>query len=153
MKTANIHSFESMAALDGDGIRYAVFFTGCPLGCVYCQNRAISSGGVGKPYSVAELAQVFRSLADSGVHNLNLVTPTHYTLQIAQALELAAPTVPVVYNCGGYELPETLELMRGRVQVFLPDYGQIKKSPPAVKTKPQGGDVYACKTFFSRLTI
>ena len=99
-----------------------VFFTGCPLGCVYCQNRAISSGGVGKPYSVAELAQVFRSLADSGVHNLNLVTPTHYTLQIAQALELAAPTVPVVYNCGGYELPETLELMRGRVQVFLPDF-------------------------------
>ncbi len=99
----------------------AVFFTGCPLGCVYCQNRAISSGGVGKPYTVAELAQTFELLQAQGVHNIDLVTPTHYTPQIVSALDAARLSIPVVYNCSGYELPETLELLRGRVNIFLPD--------------------------------
>lgn len=99
-----------------------VFFTGCPLGCVYCQNRAISSGGVGKPYTVAELAQTFELLQHQGVHNINLVTPTHYTPQIVEAIDMAKLSIPVVYNCSGYELPETLELLRGRVNIFLPDF-------------------------------
>ncbi len=100
----------------------AVFFTGCPLGCVYCQNKAISSGGAGRVYSVGELARLFESLQAQGIHNINLVTPTHYTPQIVSALDEAHLRVPVVYNCSGYELPETLELLRGRVNIFLPDF-------------------------------
>ncbi len=99
-----------------------VFFTGCPLGCVYCQNKSISSGGVGRAYSVGELADLFLSLQAQGVHNINLVTPTHFTPQIAEALDKARLSVPVVYNCSGYELPETLEMLRGRVGIFLPDF-------------------------------
>ncbi len=100
----------------------AVFFSGCPLGCIYCQNREISHGGVGREVSVSELADIFRRLEASGVHNLNLVTPTQYTPQTVEALDLAKPQIPVVYNCGGYESTETLELTRGRVQIFLPDF-------------------------------
>ncbi len=100
----------------------AVFFSGCPMGCVYCQNREISSGGVGRVYTVRELADIFLDLQAHGVHNLNLVTPTHCTLQIVEALDLARLKIPVVYNCGGYELPETLGLLAGRVSIYLPDF-------------------------------
>lgn len=100
----------------------AVFFVGCSLGCVFCQNRAIRSPSAGHPVSVEELAAVFRDLEAQGVHNLNLVTPTHYADAVAAALELARPAVPVVWNSGGYELPATLAKLKGLVDVYLPDY-------------------------------
>ena len=99
-----------------------VFFSGCTLGCIFCQNREISAGGFGKVITPQRLADIFREMEGQGVHNLNLVTPTQFTPQIVAALDLARPGIPVVYNCGGYERTETLDTLRGRVSVFLPDF-------------------------------
>ena len=99
-----------------------VFFSGCNLGCVYCQNRKISRFAVGKAVSVNELAETFIQLQKSGVHNINLVTPSHYVSQISEALDLAKLQIPVVYNSSGYDLCDALEMLDGRVRVFLPDF-------------------------------
>lgn len=107
-----------ISGTEGSG---TVFFSGCTLGCVFCQNREISRGGTGREVTIEHLADIFKRLEGQGVHNLNLVTPTHFTPQILQALELAKPTVPVVMNCGGYERVETLRQWEGKVQVYLPD--------------------------------
>ena len=99
----------------------AVFFAGCNLGCVYCQNRAISrNGAAGKTLTPSQLRRVFDRLAGLGVHNLNLVTPTHFAPAICEALADPFP-LPVVYNCGGYESVETLRRLAGKVDVYLPD--------------------------------
>lgn len=107
-----------ISGTEGSG---TVFFSGCTLGCVFCQNREISRGGTGREVTIEHLADIFKRLEGQGVHNLNLVTPTHFTPQILQALELAKPTVPIVMNCGGYERVETLLQWEGKVQVYLPD--------------------------------
>ena len=99
-----------------------VFFSGCNLGCVYCQNRKISRFSVGKVISVNELAETFLQLQESGVHNINLVTPSHYVSQISEALDLAKLQIPVVYNSSGYDLCDALEMLDGKVRVFLPDF-------------------------------
>ena len=85
-----------------------VFFSGCNLGCVYCQNRKISRFSVGKVISVNELAETFLQLQESGVHNINLVTPSHYVSQISEALDLAQLSIPIIYNSSGYDLCDTL---------------------------------------------
>ncbi len=103
----------------------AVFFSGCNLGCVYCQNRAISGGAAGKEISISRLAEIFFELKQKGAWNINLVTPTHYIPQIREALLLAKQQglqLPVVYNCGGYEKVESLEMLDGLVDVYLPDF-------------------------------
>ena len=101
----------------------AIFFSGCPLKCVYCQNRDISHGGIGKEISVFRLAEIFTELQEKGVHNINLVSPTQYADKIRDALDLVRGKlkIPVVYNTGGYELPEEIEKMAGYVDVFLTD--------------------------------
>lgn len=99
----------------------AVFFSGCTLKCVFCQNTEISAGNFGRELTPRQLADVFLRLQEQGVHNLNLVTPTHYTDQILEALALAKPVIPVVMNCGGYERAETLRRWEGYVDVYLPD--------------------------------
>ena len=99
----------------------AVFFAGCNLRCVFCQNRAISRGAAGEAVSVPRLREIFRSLRDQGVHNLNLVTPTHYSDVIAEALEGLDLDIPVVWNCSGYESVETLRRLEGLVQIYMPD--------------------------------
>ena len=99
----------------------AVFFSGCPLKCVFCQNLPISSGGFGRAVSVKRLAKIYEELIADGVHNINLVNPTHFVRAIIESLPRPLP-VPVVYNTGGYELPETVSHLQGRVQVYLPDY-------------------------------
>ena len=98
----------------------AVFFSGCPLHCVYCQNHVISSGGQGRELSAAQLRAVAERLAASGVHNINLVSPTHFSHVVAELLEKPLP-VPVVYNCGGYERVEILRALEGKIQIWLPD--------------------------------
>ncbi len=98
----------------------AVFFSGCNLGCVYCQNREISFSLRGKTLDVPALRALFARLRDSGVHNLNLVTATPYADVIAEALE-APPGIPVVWNSSGYEGLETLRMLEGKVDVYLPD--------------------------------
>ena len=109
----------------------AVFFAGCPLGCVYCQNYALSRGREGQPVTVERLSEIFRELEAKGVHNLNLVTGTQYAPGILRALDLAAPAVPVVWNTSGYETVETVRALSRRVQVFLPDMKYALTAPAA----------------------
>lgn len=97
-----------------------VFFSGCPLRCVFCQNSVISQAGYGKPVTVDRLREIFRELVAQGAHNINLVTPTHFTHAILEALKDPLP-VPVVWNTGGYETLETLQKLDGTVQIYLPD--------------------------------
>lgn len=98
----------------------AVFFSGCPLRCVFCQNSAISREGFGRPVSEARLREIFEELIAQGAHNINLVTPTHFAGAIARVLERPLG-VPVVWNTGGYERVETLRTLEGKVQIYLPD--------------------------------
>ena len=114
-----LHKWEE-PALAGSGGSGAIFFSGCALGCAYCQNRAISRSPVGTPMDSAALRSAMEDLIARGAENIDLVTPTQYLPTILPALETPLP-VPVVYNCGGYERPETLELLRGKVDIFLPD--------------------------------
>ena len=99
----------------------AVFFSGCNLRCVFCQNHSISAEGVGKRITTARLREIFEELIAQGAHNINLVTPTHFVPWILPALEPPLP-VPVVYNCGGYESVETLRQLEGLVDIYLPDF-------------------------------
>ena len=100
----------------------AVFFAGCPLGCVYCQNYALSRGRAGETVSVERLAAIFSELETKGVHNLNLVTGTQFVPQILESLSIAAPKLPVVWNTSGYETVETVDALSERVSIFLPDF-------------------------------
>lgn len=100
-----------------------MFFTGCTLGCVFCQNGQISHGPVeGRKVTPQELSDIFFDLIAQGAHNINLVTPTHFVPQIRQALLVKKLPVPVVYNTSGYERVETLRSLEGLVDIYLPDY-------------------------------
>ncbi len=98
----------------------AVFFSGCSLGCGFCQNTKISHGRFGQAITTDRLREIFEDLIAQGAHNINLVTPTHFLPSILPALTPKLP-VPVVYNCGGYESVETLKALEGKVDVYLPD--------------------------------
>ena len=103
----------------------AVFFTGCNLRCCFCQNRDIAIGDSGLEITVGRLSEIFLELQEKGAANINLVTGTHYIPQIITALDGAREqglSVPVVYNCGGYENVEALKLLEGYVDIYLPDY-------------------------------
>ena len=124
---AGLHMWEEpvISGTRGSG---TVFFSGCTLGCVFCQNHEISAQGVGKPVTVERLGEIFRELIRQGAHNINLVTPGHFAPWVAQALEPPLP-VPVVCNTGGYERVETLRLLEGKVQVYLPDMKYALEEP------------------------
>lgn len=119
---ASLHMWEepSVSGTRGSG---TIFFSGCNLRCVYCQNRDISHAAVGKLLDGNGLAALFFKLRDAGAHNINLVTPTPYAFQLADVLERVKPSlgIPIVYNCGGYESVETLKRLDGLVDVYLPD--------------------------------
>lgn len=124
---AALHYWEE-PCISGSRGSGAVFFSYCPLGCVYCQNREISRGDAGKEIPVSRLAEIFLELQGKQAHNINLVTPTHYVPQIILALREAKEkglSIPVVFNCGGYEKPETLKLLEGLVDVWLPDFKYV----------------------------
>lgn len=118
---AGLHFFEEpfISGKNGSG---TVFFSGCSLGCVYCQNEVVSHKNYGKDITVRRLADIFRELADKGAENINLVTPTHYSFAIKQALDIYRPPVPVIYNTSGYELPGVIKSLEGYVDVFLFDF-------------------------------
>jgi len=97
-----------------------VFFSGCNLRCVFCQNSAISREGFGKPVTAERLREIFQELIAQGAHNIDLVTPTHFAHVLRKALDRPLE-VPVVWNTGGYESVETLKTLEGRVQIYLPD--------------------------------
>lgn len=114
-----LHPWEE-PALAGNGGSGAIFFGGCTLGCRYCQNAAISGAPVGQTVDSRGLRQIMETLIAQGAENIDLVTPTHFLPTILPALEPKLP-VPVVYNCGGYERVETLRLLEGKVDIYLPD--------------------------------
>lgn len=99
-----------------------VFFCGCNLRCKFCQNHTISRGDGGKTVTVDELARIYLRLQESGVHNINLVTPSHYVRAVAQSLEAARLRIPVVYNSGGYDSVEGLRTLEGKVNIYMPDF-------------------------------
>ena len=104
------------------GVRGAgtVFFSGCPLGCVFCQNESISHENFGKPIPVDRLRAIFHELIAQGAHNIDLVNPTHFAHAVMEALSEPLP-VPVVWNSGGYDRVETLRALEGKIGVYLPD--------------------------------
>ncbi len=127
---ASLHMWEEpcISGKKGSG---AVFFSGCPLGCIFCQNRDIASARAGRAVTVEHLAHIFLDLQDQGAANLNLVTGVHFVPQIIEALDLAREqglSLPVVYNSGGYEKKETLGLLSGYVDVYLPDFKYMDAS-------------------------
>lgn len=124
MALATLHMWEE-PCISGDAGSGAVFFSGCNLRCVYCQNFEIAASGKGKPISVSELSETFLSLQEKGAANINLVTPDHYITEIAKAVLLAKENglqLPVVYNGSGYEKPEVICGLLGIVDIFLTDF-------------------------------
>ncbi len=117
---AALHQWEEppVSGRNGSG---AVFFSGCPLGCVFCQNDQISRQGFGQSVTEARLGEIIRELVAQGAHNINLVSPTHYAHVLRRVLAAEKPPVPVVWNTGGYERVETLRGLEGLVDVYLPD--------------------------------
>lgn len=121
---AALHMWEE-PCISGSKGSGAVFFTGCGLRCCFCQNREIAIGKDGCEINVKRLAEIFLELQDKGAANINLVTGAHYVPQITAALDIAGKQgmgLPVVYNSSGYEKVETLKLLEGYVDVYLPDY-------------------------------
>lgn len=99
-----------------------VFFSGCSLGCVFCQNERISRHPLGRAMDAHALSELLARVEETGVHNLNLVSPTHFAPVIFEALSLRKPTIPVVWNTSGYERVETVRAAKGLVDIFLPDF-------------------------------
>ena len=131
---AALHMWEE-PCISGENGSGAVFFSGCALGCCFCQNKAISGGKAGKDISISRLCNIFFELQDKGANNINLVTPDHYIPQIISAIDMARSRnfkLPFVYNCSGYETAEMIRLLDGYIDVYLPDF---KFMSPDLATK------------------
>ena len=115
-----LHPFEEpfISGTKGSG---TVFFSGCSLKCVFCQNYELSRSQRGKTFTPSELADIFKQLENMGAHNINLVNPTHFVEQIYEAVKIYKPKIPIVYNTHGYESEQSLDLALEFVDVFLPD--------------------------------
>ncbi|MGN0587886.1 MAG: radical SAM protein [Oscillospiraceae bacterium] len=120
---AYLHMWEE-PCISGQNGSGTVFFSGCSLRCRFCQNYKISAESFGAEISEERLAEIFLELQEKGAHNINLVTPTHFVPRIMSALDIAKPrlNVPVVYNCGGYESVDTLKMLEGYIDIYLPDF-------------------------------
>ena len=141
LSRAALHMWEEpcISGTNGSG---AVFFSGCTLRCVYCQNYHIANSEIGKTVSVERLSEIFLELQEQGANNINLVTPTHFIPQIIAALDQAKKqnmNLPVVYNTSGYEKVETLKRLDGYVDIYLPDF---KYLDPEHAKKYSGAEDY-----------
>lgn len=126
---AALHYWEEpcISGKEGSG---TVFFSGCSLGCVFCQNRTIAEGSVGKKISEDWLAEIFLKLQEQKANNINLVTGGHFIFQIAESLEIAKARglqIPVVYNTSGYEKADTLKYLEGLIDIYMPDFKYWKR--------------------------
>ncbi len=128
---AALHMWEE-PCISGTWGSGAVFFSGCGLRCVFCQNEAISQQGEGKIVTPERLAEIFRELEAQGAHNINLVTAAHFVPAVLEALNLYRPNIPIVYNSSGYESIETLRMLSGVVDIYLPDYKYIDPNMAAM---------------------
>lgn len=169
---ADLHMWEE-PCISGEAGSGAVFFSGCNLGCVYCQNQQISRGRRGREISVHELAEIFLKLQEKGAANINLVTPDHHILQIAEAVVKAKEEgllIPVVYNGSGYEKRDVIKNLSGVVDIFLtdfkymdaalaekyskaPDYPEVAKAVLEEMVKITGDPVFDEKGMMQRGTI
>ena len=134
-----LHPFEEppISFSKGSG---CIFFCGCSLRCVFCQNYELSHNKRGKDITVAELADIFRELEERGADNINLVTPTHYVDKIAEAFAIYRPKIPVVYNTHSYENLETLKIADSFTAIYLPD---LKFIDPLLSKRYTGREDYA----------
>ena len=124
---AMLHQWEE-PVLSGTNGAGCIFFSGCNLGCVFCQNGRISHENFGKVITPAHLREIMEDLVSQGAHCIDLVTPTHFTPWVLEALRKPLP-VPVVWNSGGYERVETLRTLEGKVQIYLPDLKYAMERP------------------------
>ena len=125
--------------ISGNNGSGTIFFSGCPLDCLFCQNHEISKKSVGKVFSPVDLANAMKDLEKTGVHNINFVTPTHFSHRIIEALKIYRPNMPIVYNTSGYERPEIIKALLPYVDIFLTD---IKYSDNEIAKKYSGIDNY-----------
>lgn len=134
---AALHMWEE-PCISGENGSGTVFFSGCTLRCVYCQNYDIARATSGKEITKERLVQIFLELQEKGANNINLVTPTHYTKQIIWAVQTAKKNglnIPIVYNCSGYEKVETLRMLDGIVDIYLTDFKYMDKTLAARYSK------------------
>ena len=139
---AALHFWEE-PCISGDAGSGAVFFSGCPLHCVFCQNENIANGTVGKEISLERLVDIFLELQEKRANNINLVTPGHFVPQIVKALDQARKeglTLPVVYNTSSYETVDTIKMLEGYVDIYLPDF---KYMSPVLSKKYSRAPDYA----------
>ncbi|MDE7366987.1 MAG: radical SAM protein [Lachnospiraceae bacterium] len=128
---AALHMWEE-PCISGSTGSGTVFFSGCPLRCVYCQNYRIARAEIGKEITIDRLAEIFLELQVKGAANINLVTPTHYTPEIIEAVKVAEQNglkLPIVYNCSGYESIHTLRQLEGVVDIYLTDFKYMESEP------------------------
>lgn len=135
---ASLHFWEE-PCISGEEGSGTIFFSGCQLQCVFCQNKQISHLGFGKEISTQRLAEIFKELYEKGANNINLVSPTPYVPLIIEALDIYKPPIPIVYNSSGYETPETLEMLKDYVDVYLLD---VKYFNPLNAKKYSGAEDY-----------
>ncbi len=133
-----LHKFEE-PIISGNNGSGTIFFCGCSLKCVFCQNYELSRSMRGKIISVNQLADIFKELEDMGAHNINLVNPTHYSNKIIDALSIYKPNIPIVYNTHGYENVDILEKMNSFIDIYLPD---IKFFSPIISKRYTGKEDY-----------
>ena len=137
---AALHMWEEpcISGTEGSG---AVFFCGCQLRCVYCQNYWVANSYTGKQITDDRLAEIFMELQCQNANNINLVTPTHYTISIINAIEKARKaglSIPVIYNCSGYEKAQTIDLLKGYIDIYLTDFKYM--SPDIAKKYSNAGN-------------
>ncbi len=133
-----LHQYEEpfISGKNGSG---TVFFCGCSLKCVFCQNYELSRNLTGKEVSVKELSSIFKELEEKGAHNINLVTPTQFSDKIIEALNIYKPKIPIIYNTHGYEKEDVIKKLNNYVDIYLPD---IKFFSPSVSKRYTGKENY-----------
>lgn len=153
-----LHEWEE-PCISGSNGSGTIFFSGCNLKCVFCQNHKISHEGYGKYISVDRLAEIFRELEEQGAHNINLVSPSHYAIAIKDALNIYKPSIPIVYNSSGYDGLEALEILKDYIDIYLvdfkyynselakllskaPDYPEVAKSAIVKMREYQPDDIF-----------
>lgn len=127
-----------------------VFFSGCTMQCVYCQNYEISAEKKGRAITPSELADCYKMLEEKGVHNINLVTADHYVTSVVESLNIYKPHIPIVYNCSGYTSPKTLNMLDGYVDIYLPDF-KYSDDNLAVKFSKAPGYVHIASSAISEM--
>lgn len=142
---ASLHYYEE-PSISGDFGSGTIFFSGCNLKCIYCQNKEISTNNFGIEVSIKRLSEIMLELQEKGAHNINLVTPSHYIPQIIKAIKKAKQNglqIPIVYNTSGYEKKESIQLLKGYIDIYLPDFKYFNEEAAIKYSKAPNYQQYA----------